>query len=235
MADGALRLHGYPVSNYFNIARATLIEKRLPHDIVIARAAQDDAFLVMNPMGKIPVLESPDGWIGETVAIVEYLDDRYPDIALRPAAHGDRARARQIVNIVQMYVEAPARSLFPGVFGGSANAAQTVSGARAMLDRSTKALARLMRPAPFLFGAGPSSADLFAFYNLDIADRVTRFVYGRSIRDEIRSLADWHARMHDRTSSHIVLADFERYFADYLIDHGAAYRADTNSGQFAHA
>ena len=231
----ALRLHGYPVSNYFNIARAALIEKGLAHDIVIARAAQDDAFLAMNPMGKIPVLESPDGWIAETVAILEYLDDRYPEIPLRPVDLHDRATARQIVNIVQVYVEAPARSLFPGVFGGGTNNAQTIAAARTTLDRSSAALARLLRPSPFLFGAAPSQADLFAFHNLDIADRVTRFVYDRSIIEEIGGLSDWHAMMAARTSGHVVLTDFERYFAAYLIDHDAAYRANAQQGPAANA
>lgn len=230
-----LRLHGYPVSNYFNIARAALMEKGLEHEVVLARAAQDEAFLAMNPMGKIPVLESADGWIGETVAILEYLDDRFPDSNLRPADAGDCAKARQIMNIVQMYVEAPARSLFPGVFMGGENSAQTVAAARVMLDRSTAALARLLNPHPFLFGDAISAADLFAFYNLDIADRTTRFVYDRSIRDEIGTIADWHARISERTSSHVVLGDFERYLAQYVTDHGAAYRADPIPRQPANA
>jgi glutathione S-transferase len=235
MTGEILRLHGYPVSNYFNIARAALIEKALPHEIVTARAAQDEAFLVMNPMGKIPVLESPDGWIGETVAIVEYLDDRYPDVPLRPTSLGERAKARQIVNVVQMYVETPARSLFPGVFGAGDNSAAAIAVSRAALDRSTSALARLMKPQPFLFGEAPSSADLFAFYNLDITDRLTRFVFGRSICEEI-GVADWHGRMAARPSSHVVLADFERYFAEYLKDKGAPYRApDAAPGQSSNA
>lgn len=235
MAERALELHGYPVSNFFNIVRAALIEKDLQHDIVITRAAQHDAFLAISPMGKIPVLKCPDGWIAETVAIVEYLDDRYPEKPLRPAALGDRAKARQIVNIVQMYVEVPARALFPGVFANGENNPQTVAATRATLDRATKALALLMQPDPYLFGDTPSFADLFAFYNLDIADRVTRFVYGRSIIEEIGTLADWHARTLARTSSHVVLADFEQYFSQYLIDHGASYRAESNPRPFANA
>jgi glutathione S-transferase len=225
MSDTPLRLYGYPVSNYFNVARAALIEKGLTFELVQTRAAQDEAFLALNPMGKVPVLETADGWIAETVAIVEYLDDRYPEHSLRPVKLGDRARARQIVNIVQMYVETPARSLFPGVFGGGTNSPQTLAAARATLDRSTRALTRLMNPDLFLLGSELSSADLFSFYNLDIADRVTRFVYDRSIIQEIGTLSDWHDMMQIRTSSHIVLTDFERYFRQYLKDHGAVYRA----------
>jgi glutathione S-transferase len=186
-------------------------------------------------MGKIPVLESPDGWIGETVAILEYLEDAHPQMPLRPDAPGERARTRQIINVVQMYVEAPARSLFPGVFGGGENSPATLTQTRTTLDRATTALARLTNPAPFLLGSQLTNADLFAFYNLDIADRVTRFLDHRSIVAEA-GLADWHARLTERASSHVVLSDFEPYFGRYLEDKGAAYRAPAPAaGTPAHA
>jgi glutathione S-transferase len=226
-APALLRLHGYPVSNYVNVARAALIEKRLDHEMVIAGAGKDAAFLAMNPMGKIPVLETSEGCIAETVAILEYLDDRHPDPSLRPADLLLRARGRQIVNVVQSYLEAPVRSLFPGVFfGGPENSAVTVQAARTMLDRVTAALGALARPAPFLLGDALSHADLALFYHLDVADRLTRFVWQRSIRDEIGTLAAWDAAMRTRPATITVLADFETYFARYLRDKGAAYRAD---------
>jgi glutathione S-transferase len=220
-----LRLHGYPVSNYFNIARAALIEKGVGFEAVLARASQEQPFLGHSPMGKIPVLETEHGWLGETVAILDYLDDAYPSVALRPAEPFPRARARQIVNVVQMYVEAPARALFPGVFFGSANDPATEAASGATLERATAALARLMDPRPFLFGDRPGQADLFAFYNLDLAGRVVEHVYGRSLLTEIGGLEGWEARMRERASSRVVLADFEEYFSQYLIDRGSAYGA----------
>lgn len=233
MESARLKLYGYPVSNYFNVVRAILIEKGLDFEIAFIRASQNQTFLEMNPMGKVPIIETPHGWIAETVAILEYLDDAFPTISLRPDDIGMRARARQIVNILQIYVEAPARSLFAGVFGGGENSPAAIAAARATLDRAIQALNRLMIPSPFLCGRDVSSADLFAFYNLDLVDRLTRFVWGRSIIGEV-NVADWHAMLAKRTSSHVVMADFERYFVQYLEDHGAVYRADT-SGQFNYA
>jgi glutathione S-transferase len=218
-----LRLHGYPVSNYFNIARAALIEKGLRHEIVQARAAQDEPFLTISPMGKIPVLETGEGWISETVAILEYLDDRFEGISLRPPRLFDRARARQIINVIQVYVEGPARSLFPGVFFGGVNDPTLISAVRATLDRATVALRHLLSPAPFLMGEQLSAADLFSFYNLDIADRVSRFVYHRSIKEEVGGLTPWWTELLRRESSRTVLADFESCFVQYLHDKGAAY------------
>jgi glutathione S-transferase len=232
----ALRLLGYPVSNYVNILRAAMIEKGLDFEFTLTGASQDEAFLAMNPMGKIPVLATPSGYLSETVAILEYLDDKYPETSLRPLDPYQRALGRQIINLVQMYVEAPARSLFAGVFMGGINAPEAVASARAVFDRSTFALSKLMAPNPFLFGDMISQADLFAFYNLDIADRLTRFVYDRSIIDEIGGLAEWRATMTSRKSTHAVLADFEKYFAAYLADRNAAYSTVTkNPEQLSHA
>src|SRR3546814_16687493 len=54
IAAMTLRLHGYPVSQYFNAARAALIEKGTDFQVIPTRPAQDDAFLAPSPMGKIP-------------------------------------------------------------------------------------------------------------------------------------------------------------------------------------
>lgn len=230
-----LRLLGYPVSNYVNIVRAALLEKQLDFEFVTTRASQDPAFRVLSPLGKIPVLDTAEGWLTETVAILDYLDDAYPDVPLRHPDAFSRARSRQIINLVQLYVEAQVRQLFPGVFMGGSNTAATEASVRSMLDRATAALSQLLAPCPFFFGERPGQADLFLFYNLDIADRVMRFVYGRSIIAEIGGLESWTASMRARESTQQVLADFETYFAAYLADHGAAYRPADISGSLHHA
>lgn len=224
-----IELLGYPVSNYVNVVRAALIEKRLPYTLSLRGGGREDEFLDVSPMGKIPVLVV-DGWsVTETVAILEWLEDRFPEIPLRPFDLEERARARQIVNLVQLYVEAPARALFPGVFMGDVDAPAPRNEVRAMLDRSTAALARLVSPDPYLVGGQLSGADLFTFYNLDITDRLSRFLWQRSIIEEA-GLAGWSATMQERASTKTVLRDFEDFFATYLTNKGAAYRPPSTTG-----
>jgi glutathione S-transferase len=230
-----LRLLGYPVSNYVNICRAALIEKQIDFDFVPTRSSQEAAFRAQSPLGKIPVLETADGVLTETVAILDYLDDEFPDVSLRSDTPFERARARQVINIVQLYVEAQVRQLFAGVFMGGTNAPATEASVRAMLDRSAAALRQLLAPAPYLFGMRPGQADLFTFYNLDIADRVTCFVYNRSIVDEVGGLANWMTAMHDRASTRLVMADFDQAFTAYLTDHGAVYRPIDTQRPLNHA
>jgi glutathione S-transferase len=50
----------------------------------------------LNPSGRVPVLD--DGFVlPESLVIMEYLDERYPEHALLPADLAERARARLVV------------------------------------------------------------------------------------------------------------------------------------------
>ncbi|MCY1297214.1 Glutathione S-transferase [compost metagenome] len=191
----------------------------------MTRASQEPAFLAISPMGKIPVLVTPEGAVAETVAILGYLEDIAPNPALVAADAFGRARERQLINLVQLYVEMPVRALFPGVFLGGSNSEETCAQSLQILERAMGALRLLARPAPFLLGDRLSQADLYAFYCLDIAERVMGFVYGRSILREC-GLELWARQMADRPSSAQVMAAFHRLLSEYLNDKKAAYRLD---------
>lgn len=60
-----------------------------------ARAHKDPSFLAKNPAGKLPVLELSTGeYILDSAAIVEYLEERYPDPNLIGTTPVDRAKVR---------------------------------------------------------------------------------------------------------------------------------------------
>ncbi|MBV7435482.1 glutathione S-transferase family protein [Cardiobacteriaceae bacterium TAE3-ERU3] len=61
--------------------------------VVVAFGAEmkDDAYLAVNPMGKVPALQCDDTVITETVAIIMHLADLFPDAQLAPSvATGER-------------------------------------------------------------------------------------------------------------------------------------------------
>ena len=63
-------------------------------DIVNKRDNVQGWYVKLNPNGVVPTLDH-DGYIViESNIIIEYLDDVYPDVSLRPAAGHDRARMR---------------------------------------------------------------------------------------------------------------------------------------------
>jgi glutathione S-transferase len=228
-----LRLHGYAVSNYFNIARAALIEKGATFDIVRVRASQEEAFLRMSPLGKIPFLETPSGFLSETIPILEYLEECVVAPALYPRDPLQRGRVRQVMNIVQLYLDMQVRKLYPGVYLGGSNPAETIQATSQTLEITINGLRRLFTFGPFLLGDTLTAADLFMLYCADVADRVTRFVYGWSLIERIDGLAEWSMLMSTRDSSRVVSAEFLHEFRDYLSTKGAAYNLGLGGGIFA--
>ncbi|MDZ7683926.1 MAG: glutathione S-transferase N-terminal domain-containing protein [Gammaproteobacteria bacterium] len=57
-----IKLYGFPISNYFNIVKIALIEKGVDFEFVDTRPSQDDDYLAKSPMGKVPCIETEDGF-----------------------------------------------------------------------------------------------------------------------------------------------------------------------------
>jgi stringent starvation protein A len=94
-----ITLYDAPRCPYCARVRIVLAEKNVPHETVTIDLTDRPAWLVERnpPQGRVPVLEE-DGWVlPESVAIDEYLEERYPDPALLPADPGERAAVRVLV------------------------------------------------------------------------------------------------------------------------------------------
>jgi len=96
-----LRLHWHPFSIIPRRVRIALREKGIPHEEVevdvLARAHKQPPFLRLNPFGQIPVLEDAGLVICESVAILEYLEERFPTPPLLSSDVGVRATTRQFM------------------------------------------------------------------------------------------------------------------------------------------
>jgi len=78
-------------------SRLTLVAADLPHEVILVRTwkgeQKADAYRAINPRGKVPALQTPDGILLESTAILPYLADLAPWKALMPPA-GTFARAQ---------------------------------------------------------------------------------------------------------------------------------------------
>ena len=64
--------------------------------------------LARNPFGRVPVLELPDGTcLGESLAIIEYLEECYPEPPMIGREPLERARTRELERIAEMGVLGP--------------------------------------------------------------------------------------------------------------------------------
>lgn len=99
-----LQLFGYWRSSASFRVRIVLQLKGLTyeqHPINLRQGEQrEKAYRRVNPQGLVPFLVDGDVQLGQSVAIMEYLDETYPAYSLMPSAPEARARVRQIVNMI---------------------------------------------------------------------------------------------------------------------------------------
>lgn len=78
--------------------RIVLAEKGLEYETVVVDLGDRPAWIYeKNPLGKVPVLEEGASVLPESVVIMEYLEERYPEPALWPADPGERAQGRLLI------------------------------------------------------------------------------------------------------------------------------------------
>ena len=91
----AIKLHYHPFSTYSRRVLITLIEKQIPHELVVvdlvARKHREQPFLSLNPYGRVPTLEEDGFVLYESTAILAYLEATHPDRALVPSDARQRA------------------------------------------------------------------------------------------------------------------------------------------------
>lgn len=99
-------LHNYFRSSTSYRARIALAMKGLEYEYksvpLLDKAHRSDAYLTMNPDGLVPTLETPDGYIGQSLAIIEYLDEKHPTPALLPEDPLGRARVRSLAHSIAL-------------------------------------------------------------------------------------------------------------------------------------
>lgn len=180
-----LRLHGFPVSNYANMVQFALLEKGLAFEYVLTYPDQGPAFLARSPRGKVPVLETPDGFINEASVILEYLEDCGEGKPLLPRDPYQRAYVRSLMKEIELYIELPARSCFAEAFFGGRVPQAVKDKAREDLAAGFATLRRHAKFAPFLAGAEITLADVVFLYSVDLAAAVSKSLFGSD------PLAEW--------------------------------------------
>lgn len=160
------RLHHAP-DNASLCVRLALLRLGVPFEAALvdrrSRAQKSPAFLALNPMGLIPVLETPDGPLFETGAILLWLAERHGDGLAPPVGHPDRGLVLTWLFWLANTLHPAMRSLFypeqvTGPEGAPALVARTRERIGAMLDVLEAAAPRL---APWLGGERSSLLDCY--------------------------------------------------------------------------
>lgn len=180
-----LRLHGFAISNYFNMVKLALLEKGVPFEVNVVHGSQDPDFLAISPRGKVPCLETEHGYINETNVILEYIEETQGGKALLPSDPYQRARVRALTKEIELYIELQARPCYPEVFFGAKVDQAIKDKARDELFNGVATLRRHGSFAPYVAGSEITIADLMFLYSIDLARAVGRKLFDTDL------LADW--------------------------------------------
>jgi len=164
-----LKLHGFAVSNYYNMVKLALLEKGLPFEEVPFFAGQTPQSLEISPRGKIPVLETEHGFLSETSVILDYIEQTQGGKPLLPADAFAQAKVRELLKEIELYIELPARTCYPEAFFGMAVEPLLKERARADLLAGFATLKRNGRFAPYVAGEVLTLADLMFCFSVDLA------------------------------------------------------------------
>jgi glutathione S-transferase len=176
-----LKLHGFPVSNYTNMAHLALLEKGIPFEYVLTYPDQSPAFLEKSPRGKVPLLETPQGFINEASVILEYLEDLGQGKPLLPADPFQQAQARSLLKEIELYIELPARACFGEAIFGLKTPDAIKEKSRDDLVAGFAALRRHGKFTPYVAGSNFTIADIVFLYSVDLAALVAKRLFGQDL------------------------------------------------------
>jgi glutathione S-transferase len=178
-----LTLHGSPISNYYNKAKLTLLEKGIPFEEKFdGMKNKDEAMLSASPLGKIPYLTTGQGCLCESQVILEYLEATHPGVPLLPKDPFAAAKVRELVTFLDWHLEMTARQLYGAAFfGAGALSESNAARIRRELDQKIGGLKRLLKMAPYAAGDSFTMADCSAFANLPLVGMATKAIYGEDL------------------------------------------------------
>nr|WP_269144500.1 glutathione S-transferase [Methylicorpusculum oleiharenae] len=176
-----ITLYGFAISNYYNKIKFALLEKEIAFVEEFVAPSQDEALLKMSPLGKIPFIKTEHGYLSESQAILEFLEDYFPENPLYPKDAYERAKCRELIHHIELNVELQARRLYGEALFGATASDETKAEVKAKVEAGLKGLTKLMKLAPYALGDQFSAADVVAWPHLQLVSFATQKVYGQDL------------------------------------------------------
>lgn len=206
-------LYGLPVSTYTAKLRLALhwrgiaYEEREPEG-----GYRSQAWRQKVPMGTIPAIEHEGFFLAESEAILEYLEDAFPQHRLLPKGAQQRAQVRMLARLHDLHVEPRVRALFP-LIRQSGLRGQLPELLAALQDKLER-LAEVVQPGPYLAGPQPSLADCGFAVSLPLAQRLLEAMDQRLNLPP--ALAPWAAALERDTAAQAALAPWRQATETWL-------------------
>jgi glutathione S-transferase len=202
-----LKLYGFTASNYFNMVKMALLEKGIDFEFVESMPSQEEDFLAKSPMGKAPYIETDEGFLSETSVIFEYLEERGDGPSLMPSEPFERAKVRELMKEIELYIELPARTCFPQAFFGGSVSDEVKETAKANLIKGIACLKRNASFSPYVAGDSMTYADIVFMYSVSLAGACAKRVLDMDLLADLPEARELIKLLAERDSAKQVAAD----------------------------
>jgi glutathione S-transferase len=190
-----------------------LLEKGIPFEEVLVYPSGEPKHLENTPMGKLPYLDTGSGLIRESQVIDEYIEDVHPQSSLYPKDAMARARCRELIQFIELYIEWPARRMYGEAFFGGKVSDEVKTEVGKQLDKGMRAIGHLAKFQPYIAGAEFTLADIVAAMHFPLAAGAVKVVLGRDLMEPVPGLKPYlkmlGERPHFQTVSAARKADVE--------------------------
>ncbi len=195
-----IKIHGVTISNFYNSVKLALVEKDIDFEEVSVFPSQEPDVLAVSPMGKVPWMDVDGAALSETNVIFDYLEDVKPDPPLYPADPFAKAKVREIIRVIEQYVDLAARRHIATVYFGAPVDELAFKEARPALENGLRALESIAKFAPYIAGNAFTFADITAYFQLRFANLHTTKIYEWDIAESVPGLAAYLAMISERPS-----------------------------------
>ncbi|MBW4579140.1 MAG: glutathione S-transferase family protein [Tildeniella nuda ZEHNDER 1965/U140] len=169
-----LRFYYNPVSGNARRVWIALLEKQIPFEPILVKLDGDQFdydFTVVNPLQRVPVIADNSLRVIESLAILDYLEAKYPSPALMPSQPEDIATVRMVEMLVVNELQ-PAVMVLTRPLMGLEVENQKLDVARERITLVMQFYEKLLDNRSYFVGAEITLADIVAGISVSFLDRV---------------------------------------------------------------
>lgn len=213
-----ITLYGFAVSNYYNKVKLVLLEKQIEFTEEMLVPSQDEAVLKRSPLGKIPFIQTATGqYLSESQAIVEYLEEAFPEHSLYPQDVFARAKCRELIQHLELNIELIARRLYTEAFFGGKVSQEIKDEVKVKVETGLSGVAKLLLFAPYAIGEQFSLADVSVILHLQMVAAVSQIIYSEDlVAKHIPGFATYLKQLESNPNVQKVIADRNQAIAEFL-------------------